>query len=123
MALHPELNGLLAHEGSTPVIFLVDRGARREVPDPATRKGLFGDASAPAENLFADIDLGPPIPTTSLLAKIEGTAAIFLVEGSPINIKRHITSGSVKSRYHFNGNVHSLPRAALDSIPTGDPIV
>jgi hypothetical protein len=119
----PELNGRLYKvRRDDPRIFLIDRGQRRFVPDPATFNNLFLQSQWETEinaNLF-DITPGDSIESGAVLVRGDGTAQVYLVDRGE---KRLITSPAVMDKYSFDWNrVYVVPPILVRSIRSADPI-
>ena len=116
-----ELWGLRVKLPNRPEIYLIDRGYRRWIPNPATYNNLFRDWNGVVIDIdILQIPLGPQISSGAVLAKAVGTAPIYLVDQGT---KRWIVSPDVFNRYHFAwGRVYSQPAAIIDPIPVGPAI-
>ena len=117
----PDLNGLRVQLPGSPAIYLIDRGQKRYIPDPATFNNLFKNWSHYQDLDVDSIETGQPISVGAILAAPVGSGTIYLLD---CGVKRHITAPSVMNKYNFNWDrVYKLPPIAIDNIPTGDPIV
>jgi hypothetical protein len=117
----PDLNGLRVKFPNQPEIYLIDRGYRRWIPNPATYNNLFRDW----EGIVVDIDineipLAPQITSGAVLVRADGTAPVYLVDSG---VKRWIVSPAMMDKYYFNWNrVYVLPAGSVDPIPMGPNI-
>jgi hypothetical protein len=115
----PELNGLRLKLPNQDPIYLIDRGLRRHIPNPATYHNLFGASPFQEDLNLLDIQEGAEISDGAVLARAEGTAPIYLVEQGS---KRHIMSPSIMNQYGFGGPVQVVAPILLAGIQNGPDI-
>lgn len=121
---YPELNGRLQRlHTQEPTIYLIDRGQKRHVPNPATYDNLFRDWSDKRidENAnLSDVETGDPIDIGAVLARGRGEQTVYLIDHG---MKRGVTSPQKMDQYYFSWDrVEEVPSILLASIPTGDSI-
>ncbi len=117
----PDLNGKRIGIPGRPHIYLVDRGVRRWIPNPATFDGLFRDWSGISSDAANEaIPEGPQIADGAYLAKEAGQGAVYLVDGAS---KRWISSPAAMDRYNFRWEgIREVAPGSLDVLPTADQI-
>jgi hypothetical protein len=117
----PDLNGLRVKFPNQPAIYLIDRGYRRWIPDPATYNNLFRDWNGIVVDIDIDeIPLAPQITSGAVLVRADGTAPVYLVDQG---MKRWIVSPAMMDKYYFAWNrIYVLPRGVVDPIPVGPNI-
>lgn len=120
-APRPDLNGLRVKLPNRPEIYLIDRGYRRWIPNPATYNNLFRDWNGVVVDINIDeIPLGASITSGAILARADGFAPVYLIDQG---MKRWITSPAIMDQYYFAWNrVYVLPPATINSIPSGPNI-
>ncbi len=117
----PDLNGLRVKLPSAPEIYLIDRGYRRWIPNPATYNNLFRDWNGIVTDIdINEIPLASQISNGAILGRADGTAPVFLIDQG---MKRWIVSPAIMDQYYFAWNqVYVLPPATVDSVPSGSNI-
>jgi hypothetical protein len=120
-APRPDLNGLRVKLPNRHEIYLIDRGYRRWIPNPATYNNLFRDWNGVVIDIDIDeIPLGASITSGAVLARASGTAPIYLIDQG---LKRWIASPAIMDKYYFAwGRVYTLPSATINAIPSGSNI-
>jgi hypothetical protein len=114
---YPDLNGHIYHVSGSPAIYWIDGGQARHIADHATYQGVFGSSPNNEPNdLLGDITVGPDVAPGTVLIRANNWSEIYLVDQGT---KRFIPSEAIKSKYQLNGNVHSVPPSAVNSIPDG----
>ncbi|WP_353853407.1 CHAT domain-containing protein [Accumulibacter sp.] len=121
MARRPSLNGFRVKSPGSTSIYLVDKGSKRHIPDPATYNNLFDSWSDVIEDpSIDDIDLGPPISPGASLMQAHGDTAVYFVEPT---CRRWVTSPATMERYRFAwARIQTVSPDILGSIPEGSPI-
>jgi len=117
----PDLNGLRVKMPNQPEIYLIDRGYRRWIPNPATFNNLFRDWNGIVVDINIDeIPLAPQITSGAVLVRAIGAAPVYLVDAG---VKRWIVSPAMMDKYYFAWNrVYVLPAGSVDPIPVGPNI-
>jgi hypothetical protein len=116
----PDLNGVRVRQAGGTMMFLIDRGLKRHVPDPQTFNNLFKDWSHYDVLDIDSIETGAPLPSGAILASPIGDGTVYLLDSG---CKRHVTGPSVMKKYNFNWDrVYKLPPLSLANIPLGDAI-
>ncbi|HUY90485.1 MAG TPA: hypothetical protein VMV10_17235 [Pirellulales bacterium] len=121
--LQPELNGVKAksQDEGGEVVYLIDEGRKRLIPDHETYNTLFMDWGGIVQNLRLDeIETGPPISTGAALVQAEGQTAVWLIESGH---KRRVDGHpETMEKYRFKWPPAKVPPIVLDCIPTGNPV-
>jgi hypothetical protein len=108
-----DLDGALLRDPQRGEVYLVQYGVLRHVPDHQTLKQLFGEQpQIRVTTEVRTIRLGRPIANGAYLARVPGTAAVYLVE---YGTRCHVSSPEVLHRYRFYG--HIVERTDIDLIP------
>jgi hypothetical protein len=104
-------------------MYLMDRGQKRHIKDPATYISLFGDTEARVADSLDDIPSGPDIATPSTrLVRVSDMPdqQTYLLDNG---FKRLIKGANTMSYYSFNGGtVTGMSWAYLLEVPDGSPI-
>ncbi|WP_263384145.1 hypothetical protein [Granulicella arctica] len=117
MALHPELNGHIIHISGAPELYWIDGGRARHIADEATYHGVFGGSpQSEAYDGLRSITTGPDVVPGTVLVRPNNWSEIYLIDNKT---KRPIPNEQLKGKYQLNGNVHSVPVNAVESIPDG----
>jgi hypothetical protein len=117
----PDLNGLRVKLPNRPEIYLIDRGYRRWIPNPATYNNLFRDWNGIVTDIsITDIPLSTQITSGAVLARGDGTAPVYLIDNG---VKRWVTSPAAMDKYYFAWNrVYVVPPVLVNFIPNGASI-
>jgi len=124
MALRTDLDGLRIRMPGNDAVYLMDKGKKRHIPNPAVYNELFRNW----DNIHLDldkIDTGAPLPETAILFRCVDDPKVFLLDGAPPHqVKRHIANPSVMDRFQFNWSkihVWNVPLSAI-GFPDGDTL-
>jgi hypothetical protein len=119
MGKRPDLAGQVLQAQGDPTVYLIDDdGTRRHIPNPTTYTNLFGSYWPPVQNNDVNtIDQGPDISDGAILAS-DGVKT-YLIDNYQ---KRWITSPDVMTKFHFQGQVQSIPPIVLSCIADGPNI-
>ena len=117
----PDLNGFRLANPANGMVFLVDRGYIRHIPNPPTYNNLFRSWDGIIVDInVVDIPRAPSITDGALLAKAVGHGPVYLVDRGQ---KRHVASPAVMDKYHFSWDrINNVPLILLDSMPDGPQI-
>ena len=117
----PDLNGFRVKSPASPAIYLIDRGYRRWIPNPATYNNLFRSWGGIIVDINIDeIPLASSISNGAILARPIGQAPVYLVDRGR---KRHVASPAAMDKYHFSWDrVYNVPEILLSSILDGPSI-
>lgn len=115
--LYPELNGHIIHISGNSSLYWIDGGAARHIVDEDTYHGVFGSSpNSEAYDGLNNITRGTDVASGTVLVRVNNWSEIYLVDH---NAKRFIPTEQIKGKYQLNGNVHSIPPNAMNSIPDG----
>jgi hypothetical protein len=93
------------------------------IPDPTTYKNLWGtntNITQLTQALFDGIPSGTPLTSGAILARGNGTAAIYLITW---NQKLWVSSPETMDKYDFeSGTLNDVPTILLSSITSGPNI-
>jgi hypothetical protein len=121
--LRPDLNGQLLRKPGNPMVYLIDQGSRRWIPDPYTYNRLFRSWDVIVLDTELDnIDRGPDISHGALLAHAPGYPPVYLVDPD-YQVKRWISSPAAMDAYSFAWNqIQQVDYFVLSAIPDGPQI-
>lgn len=115
--------GMLVRGDLGPAVYLVDfidnALVLRWVPDPGTYDALFNAGAVTvvyqlALNWAVEHHGGAQIPSGSILARGQGTAAVYFIDGSTARL---ITTPQVMNEYNFNWNAETIvPVSLIDAL-------
>lgn len=117
----PDLNGVRMKSPDNPMVYMVDQGKKRWIPNPSTYNNLFRDWTS----IVVDIDVnevptGPQISDGAILARAGGTAPVYLVDQG---MKRWIISPATMDKYDFDwGKIKVVEPIVLGALPSGPDI-
>jgi len=124
--IREDLDGLRLRMPGSDSVWLVDKGKIRHIGSRESYDALFSTW----DNIHSDLDVndiesGESIPATAILFRCYDSPKVFLLDGvAPKQVKRHIVSRAVMSRFQFNWqrvHVWHVPLSAI-KYPDGDPI-
>ena len=114
------LDGQRVQRKGDPLVYLVDRGMKRLVPDPPTYTSLFRDTTIAAFESLDDIPTGEPVSQGAVLASGFGDPKVYLVERRG---KRFVSSAAAMDRYGLDGTkVQVLPPIVMEAMPELEPL-
>ncbi|HYK51947.1 MAG TPA: hypothetical protein VEV38_00240 [Candidatus Eremiobacteraceae bacterium] len=117
----PEYDGARIKSPVGPKVYLVDRGYKRWIPNPATYNNLFRDWDSIVTSIDIDeIPTGAQLPNGAFLAQAVDGPRVYLIDQ---NSKRWIVSPATMDKYDFDwGKIVPLLPHAIDVIPDGPDI-
>jgi hypothetical protein len=121
----PKYNGNRIKVPSDPPLYLIDRGMKRHITEPATYQRLFGGSFVQSIDSVAAIPTGPDIGPSVRLIKGNARPEVYLLDllGDKFPVKRHILDPLTMDYYGFTfGTIEGRPQAEVDGIRDGVPI-
>lgn len=119
--LRPDLDGLRLTPPRGGPIYLMDRGVRRHIPNPATYNNLFRDWNGVISDVDVDIiPEGPPLLDGAILFRPDGRPEVYMIDDAG---KRHVVSPEAMDKYYFNWNtIVQVPEVITRFVPDSDPL-
>jgi hypothetical protein len=116
-----ELNGVRVKAPNNPMVYLVDQGYKRWIPNPSTYNNLFRDWTTIVVDIDVDaIPTGAQISDGAILARAVNTAPVYLIDQG---VKRWIVSPAAMDKYDFDwGKIKVVDSVVIDALPRGPDI-